>query len=265
MNLAQLQEMFWHAARGEVAKEKLDRHFVARPPRTGAGRMRIYNVAYFKRLEDALEDSFPITKALLGPARFQQLARRYIIDYPSEHPALERVGSRFSAMLGSRLHQEEKAWADVAKLEHARINALLAPLDPIATDARHLASLAPETVRLRWVRSLALRKVSAEAAHLWLTAQGKSPSFEDDSPRMIAFYRRGMRVEHRILDAREGKVLWPVRETLDLVDLCSRCAEHADPAPYVFQLLQRWLAAGWVADLELIEAEPASTERVDSI
>jgi hypothetical protein len=143
MKLAERQALFFRAARGQVPRASLDAAFVGRAALSGADRMRIYNHAYFARLEAVLSDAFPVTEGVLGAARFVDVARRYVMATPAPHAEIERVGEGFPAFLAER--DARRALADLAALEWARVAALM---------SAHAGSreACPHSLPTRWPR-----------------------------------------------------------------------------------------------------------------
>lgn len=76
MNLAERQKKFWEDLR--------------------RGEVRVYSDMYFCRQIDALREDFPETAARPG---FEELARRYVLEHPSEDPDLGRFGRHFGTPL----------------------------------------------------------------------------------------------------------------------------------------------------------------------
>jgi hypothetical protein len=244
MSLEALQALFWRGARGQASLSELDSAFLGRRAATGAARLRIYNGAYFTRLGNALADSFPATKRLLGDARFEELARRYVIRHPSERPALEWVGEHFARMLADRLTGADALAAGVAALEWARIEALLSPEDQALVDFSP-AELAPEAVFFHWVRSLRLC-ASTVACFRSLQHQGSEHAVAD-RPLTVAFWRKGFQVHCRTLDVAEERALEGATAPLSLLSLCERLeSESPGDTALPLRLIQRWLTQGWL-------------------
>src|SRR3954469_5768919 len=76
VNLAERQKKFWEDLRGD--------------------KLRVYSDMYFARQIDALREDFPETAARPD---FEELARQYILDHPSEDPDLGRLGRLFGTAL----------------------------------------------------------------------------------------------------------------------------------------------------------------------
>lgn len=262
MTLASLQALFWSAARGQASMEELDAQFVGRAGRTGAGRMRIYNGAYFVRLEAALADSFACTQQLLGVGPFRALARRYIINFPSEHPALERVGGRFPEMLARDPQGPGRRIAGVAALEWARVEALLSPEDSTVTGPLAIGGVSAASVRVHWVRSLRLCATTVASFRAFKAPDlPRAVDHEADTPCVIAFWRKGFQVHHLSLEALEQRLLADRPASIGLLEMCEQVADQCDyPVSVTFDLVRAWLARGWVARVE-IGADPRECEQ----
>ena len=111
MNLAETQEVFWNALRGDVAG--LDACFADTPDLPAAERVGIYAQMYVFRQVDALREDFPLLVKKLGDEAFFQLAERYVLAHPSEDPDLGRLGRRFAEFCPEELRA-------LAALEWAR-------------------------------------------------------------------------------------------------------------------------------------------------
>ena len=104
MSLAGTQKRFWAALRGEA----VDRSFIAGPDRLG-----VYADMFVWRQVDALREDFPETAARLGDEKFFELARRYVLEHPSEDPDLGRLGRKFAEFSGEPGAALEWARAEV--------------------------------------------------------------------------------------------------------------------------------------------------------
>lgn len=111
----------------------------------------------------ALAASYPVIAALVGDACFASLAAKYLDEFPSRAPDLQAFGVRFPSFLDRCYSATSHRYlADVARLELAVEQVLLAPEMP-PLGARALASLpASELPSLRLVRSPAARLLTSE-------------------------------------------------------------------------------------------------------
>jgi hypothetical protein len=254
VNLAELEALFFRAVRGQASTSELDAQFVARGPRTGAGRMRIYNGAYFTRLDGAMVDTFPITRRVLGEPRFEALARRCFMRFPSRRPALEYVGESFPSLLADVLPTGERLAADVAALEWARLEALLAP-DCQVLARLNVPDMEPERLRFRWLSSLRFRRSTLAAFRCFHEAEGhtrESQALDGSCPITVALWRRHHGTEYRTLEALEAQVLVDAGESISLLTMCERITDSApEPVAASLRMIRRWLAQGWIASLEL--------------
>jgi hypothetical protein len=123
-------------------------------------RLEIYNLQYWLRTLDSLEEDFPGLRAILGRRRFDRMARAYLADCPSVSFTLRNLGSRLEAWLRAHpswLEPHGRLLLDLARLEWAHIEAFDAAAEPVLL-AADLGRIDGGT-RLRlqpWVRLLDL-------------------------------------------------------------------------------------------------------------
>jgi hypothetical protein len=105
-----------------------------------AERIAIYSDMYFTRLLGALSEEYPAVHRLLGPERFERLARAYLRRHPSRHWSLGVLGRRLPRFLAGPVRVPRRALLhDVARLECAQSEVFdeeeAAPLTPAAFQA----------------------------------------------------------------------------------------------------------------------------------
>jgi hypothetical protein len=93
---------------------------------TSLERLEIYSRSYWYRLLDSLYEDFPGLRAVLGQRAFEQLAKAYLTERPSESWTMRNLGSRLEEWLlrnpsfgGDRLHLA----LDMIRLEWAHTEA----------------------------------------------------------------------------------------------------------------------------------------------
>src|SRR5688500_6212995 len=101
MILAQLEAWFFQAMQEQRPPADLEKVVSARSGLSSRRRLGIYRSAYWARQVLVLGETFERTGELLGAERFRHLAVRYLREYPSRSPAVERVGDRFAGFLAS--------------------------------------------------------------------------------------------------------------------------------------------------------------------
>ena len=90
-----------------------------------AQRFAVYRNNVTVSLMQALADTFPVCQALLGAARFRDLARAFVRAQPPRSPVLARYGAGFADFIATR--PLAAAWPylpDLARLEMACLDAL---------------------------------------------------------------------------------------------------------------------------------------------
>jgi hypothetical protein len=93
---------------------------------TSFERLEIYNRQYWFRVLSSMIEDFPGLRAVLGERRFEEMAKAYLGDNPSQSFTLRNLGSRLEAWL--RKHPKwtgikQKLALDIVRLEWADIEA----------------------------------------------------------------------------------------------------------------------------------------------
>lgn len=114
--------------------------------KTAPKRFNVYRNNVIVSLTEALEQTFPAIRNLLGDDYFKALARAFVVQHPPKSPVLIWYGSEFAAFLEDFPPLAAYPYlADVARVEWAWVQAFHAadaePLDPAA-----LGSVAPDAI-----------------------------------------------------------------------------------------------------------------------
>ena len=116
-------------APGQQCPEGLFSHNGADP----ASRFAVYRNNVHSSLISALADGYPVTRQLVGDGFFRAMAGLYVQTYPPTSPLLNEYGSDLAAFIqGFAPAASVPYLADVARLEHLRINAYHAADTPVA-------------------------------------------------------------------------------------------------------------------------------------
>src|SRR5688572_4103050 len=127
---------------------------------TRAQRLNVYREGYYLRLGEALAETFPVLRTVLGDDDFRVLVRRYVDAHPSRHFSVRRYGYRLVRWLGKCPFSDRPALAELAEWEWAMAHAFdAADPGPIAFDA--LTSIPPaQWPDVRFEFQAALRQVT---------------------------------------------------------------------------------------------------------
>lgn len=142
-----------------------------------AQRYAIYRNNVVASLIQALADTFPVCRELVGPDFFHAMARAYVTRRLPRSPVLARYGGSFAAFVAAHAPAANVPYlADMARLEYLRVRAYCAAdavaLDAAAAGARIAALNEPATARLR-LHPAARALASPYAIHaLWAAHQG---------------------------------------------------------------------------------------------
>ncbi|HET9930381.1 MAG TPA: DNA-binding domain-containing protein [Polyangiaceae bacterium] len=207
MSLGDLQRKFWECVRSSTPPTA-NRGFVGRPPLAAARRLGIYHYAYFARQEAVLGELFPRLQAVLGVPRFRELARRFVLERPSTTPVIERIGESFAKFLPESSDALDFTLVDLARLEWASVEALLAP------DATHDVSPAAldriDVDRVRWIAAPSVRLLLVRDGALELWRGRTNTQLTTDAPMRSLFVvitRPSDAVVHSVMSDDAGRAL----------------------------------------------------------
>jgi len=266
MNLAELQRYFARAATsGRGPLPELDRVFLGNERLSAEDRLAIYNRGYFYRLLEALASVFSQTKRVLGESDFERLGLAYVAQHPSEHPAVERVGRSFSAYL--RRVAAPPLVVDLARLEWARLCALVAPNPASVATASGIDAERFPRARLRFVPSLQWLELDPRTLPVFagdISAPGaadiSAPGALAAGGAPVAVWRREHVVHQLCLDEAEWKALLRAASDATLSGVCAvfdRGSQTEDER-HAFQVLSSWFGRQWVAAVAYDARQPNS-------
>jgi len=249
MTLAELQQFFAAAATsssGPIAG--LDQVFKERGSLSPSARLAIYNRAYFYRLLDGLTAVFAQTKRVLGDAELERMGLEYLVQHPSQHPAVERVGRHFAAYLRSHATSVEgPIVADLAELEWARLCALVAPNPEAVARAHSIDPAEFPGSRLYFVP--ALQRLELDRRALDAFESGTVQSSSERRTCAIAVWRSGHAVHHTALEAPEAEALQAAMNGAPMAEVCALFDTGAPVADNqrAFQVMSTWFTREWIA------------------
>ena len=225
---------------------------VAEGALTPEARIAIHTAMYAARVDDALREDFPVLRAYLGDEVFDACITRYRRDEPSTHWALEHVGRKLAIWLGNQPDVPAPA-VDVARLERARVEALLAPTSP-PFDARVLAGLSAddhEQLALHFAPGTQLLSLAHAVAGLWQEGRLRP------GPQTVLIFPQGSAVIQRIPTFAEAALLRPLLAGTTLGDAMTEVAaadpEGADELPlHVGAWFADWAATGLVVRVHVV-------------
>ncbi|HEX3772860.1 MAG TPA: DNA-binding domain-containing protein [Polyangiaceae bacterium] len=257
MKLAELQRYFASVATSTSGPPAdLGAIFKDSPTLPARELLRIYNRGYHYRLLGVLASVFERTKLALGDAEFERLGLQYVARHPSEHPAVEQVGRHFAPFLAEQ-SSHSPALIDLARLEWARMLALIAP-EPHAIALAHSIDPAhfPDS-RLRFVGALSVLQLDAGAlasfpgillGDAWSDAHGEATKQVG-----IVVYRKQYQVQHRALAALEFKALALATRGATVSEFCEVFAigNETEDTTNAFRFVLSWFECEWI---ELVDS-----------
>ena len=209
-------------------------------------RLGIYADAYRLRIIEALSNSYPILKALLGDDLFEQAARSYIDQYPSTYRNMRWVGDKMSEHLQVNYPQYPIV-AEMATFEWALGLAFDAQDAPIL-GLQDLASIPPENwadLTFKFHPSMQLFTFKYNALRFWqaLNAEETPPKVTQiDEPCVV--WRKELNSHYRSLELAEFQAIQYVISGATFGELCEKLQENATEEQATMQAAQ--YLAGWL-------------------
>ena len=217
-------------------------------------RLGIYYKAYRLRMIEALANTYPILKALLGDDLFEKTARSYIENYPSTVRNMRCVGDQMSAHINKTLPQYPIA-VEIAAFEWGLSLAFDAKDAPILT-LQDLVNIPPENwadLRFQFHPSMQLFTFKLNVLRLWQALNNN-----EAIPKIIQInedcivWRKDLNSHYRSLESAEHAAIQYVTAGASFGELCEFLQENADSEDATMkaaQCLSVWLNEGLISTM----------------
>lgn len=214
-----------------------------------ATRLAVYSGAYRSRLVDGLAANVPRLRELIGESEFDELARSYIDEHPSQFASIRWFGDQLAAALAGS-HPSQPWLAELARWEWA-IAAAFDAEDAQPVDHSTLGSIAPGSwgeLRLELHPSMQRLQMCTNAPALFkaLTEERTQPAPALlEAPRPWLTWRRGLETQYRSLDAAEAAALGIMAAGGTFAQMCEILCEWHEESDVPVQaagMLKRWIA-----------------------
>lgn len=209
--------------RFDPAPAELEDVFAPTPRLSARECMAVYRNMYWYRLVDALFDVFPRLADHLGRERFTRLVCRYLATSPSRHPELERAGHALAAFIAvSEDTPEGELLADIARLEYAGLEVLLAPNGPRPLSLAEVDPTRLPSQSLTLSPALAAVDVRDDAIAV---LEGRAAERVETAARsLVLLWRRRFAVRHRVLASDEAGAFAAALAGRSVEEICSAFA-----------------------------------------
>ena len=225
------------------------------PTLTPTERLAIYADMYFARLKDCLTEDVPRTVELLGPERWDEVARAFLTAYPSSQPSVRHAGVPLAGFLATGDAGVHPALAELARFEWARLDVFDASdADPLT--GADLAAVDPEAwgaLRFKVVPAFVLFESVWPLGRLW--AGDVAVDTIDREPTVLRIWRQGFMVYHATMRPREAIAMRHVMAGSTFAEVCEVVAADIsleEAAPQVVGWLARWVEDGLLASSGLL-------------
>jgi hypothetical protein len=225
---------------------------------TRAQRLNVYREGYYLRLGEALAETFPVLRMVLGDDDFRVLVRRYVDAHPSHHFSVRRYGHRLAHWLDNVApFSRRPVLAELAEWEWAMAHAFdAADQKPIQLEAlSRISSERWPDVRLEFHAALCQVPSRWNTVAIWraLTRGEAPPEFScNNSIEQWSIWRQGLRIFFDRLGDPERRALSLARRGRNFSQICMAAPPTVDvqsKAQWSASLLRRWVDRGWIVRL----------------
>ncbi len=226
------------------------------PPLPAAQRLAIYGNAYVARLIDALGETYPVLRAVLGDEDFGALGREFIAAHPSVHRSIRWYGAELAQFVAERPpFSEQPIFAELALLEWTLAEVFDAA-DAACVTRAELAALEPaawSTLQLQFHPSLKRLQLCWNTVPVWraMNRDERPPDPKCAEPTPWLLWRQNFQNLFRSMSADEAAALDAARSGKTFAELCEVLTAWL-PAKEV-PLRAAGLLGGW-ADTDLLVA-----------
>lgn len=228
---------------------KLERLVVDAPPLPVTQRVAIYKNGYRTRLIDALADTHPILRQVLGDVDFAEAAGGFIDSQPSMHRSIRWYGRELSRYLARCApFDAQPIFGELAGFEWTLAEVFDAPDMPhVERDA--LQNIAPEkwsTLRFEFHPALRQTSLNWNTVAVWraMSREETPPDPQLQETARWLLWRQDFKSNFRSLDVDEWAALNAALRGENFAAVCATLAPHH--ADEHIPLRVATLIAGWI-------------------
>jgi hypothetical protein len=222
-------------------------------------RLGIYQENYFIRLIDALGCDYPALYQVIGEDLFQQLAKQYVVQFPSHEYSLRGYGAQFADFIAQKSDKDQAYLAELARFELALVNAFDAE-DRKPFDESALYKIPAEkwfNLIIDFHPSLQVMPLYWNTATFWKSLHLKqSPKHEKYLKPQAWMIWRWQYDNHFIrLTQSEAWAIQAAQNKLPFGEICQglRCwVPQKKVILFATQLLKVWLQRGLVVNMDYL-------------
>ncbi|MEM1244435.1 MAG: DNA-binding domain-containing protein [Pseudomonadota bacterium] len=212
-------------------------------------RLAIYQEAYIARLENVLQENYPVLCAELGKQKFSQLCKKYIAKHLSKQASVTFYGNEFSQFLQAKGY--EKFYIDLAKLEWAVHEIFYAKQENLMTleQLQMIAISDWPNLTLQLISACQSLTLQDHALASWQAFQLKNTpicSGKNSSNIQVLIWRKNLDIYVNEIPLLEKKLLTALQQPHTFAELCE--IAYADvkenTADYIAELVISWLRLG---------------------
>jgi len=221
-------------------------------------RLAIYYGAYRARLVEALATDYPGLQALAGDERFEQLARQYVSEHPSDYRNLRWYGAGFPAFLAKAAPaRRAPALTEMAAFEW-QVGLAFDAADAEPVTGEDIVQVPPhEWPQMRFtphpsVRRLSLR-YNVPALHAAALGERSLPRLRRARSAVEwLVWRRELVPRYRSLAKDEARALDTLLRGATFGEICGQLAGASEPGLRAAALLKGWVHEGIICRIDAL-------------
>lgn len=223
----------------------------------GEQRLSVYAEGYEIRFRDGVAEVYETVQWILGEHQFAELVKDYSEKYPSKDYNLSFVGRHLPAFISAApLSKELPFLADLARLEWSICEAFHA-FDKTPLSAEELSKVSPEILtqsKLIFQPSISVLSSDWPIFDIWNSRKKPKEEISVDlrqRPQSVMVYRRGVKVECRILEGWQSVLLESLIQGESLETACENIADDFNGDT---ETITAWFA-GLIQDKQIVQIQ----------
>ncbi|PIZ04183.1 MAG: DUF2063 domain-containing protein [Gammaproteobacteria bacterium CG_4_10_14_0_8_um_filter_38_16] len=220
-------------------------------------RLAIYQNAYYLRLKESLETSYPLLKKYLGDQAFEKYANAYIEQFPSTYRSIRWFGDQFAFFLKQQSSYKKKPYLfELANLEWKSALVFDAENAPVL-QLEKMASVSPDlwpTIIFKIHPTVQRISLCWNMVAIWQAFHDEKKllkPIKNPEPMTWILWRKALMTQFISVAADEAYALQSLAAGNTFSALCEKLCELL-PENEVGQraavLLKRWITMGLIED-----------------
>jgi hypothetical protein len=245
--LREIQETFRHYL--EETGDTINQHIAGPTNDFVERRLYLYKDAYYLRLSDTLEKTYPGVHALLGAEDFYDLAIYYIEKKPSTHFSINTFGKHIPKFLKQTTpYLNRPELTEMATFEDALNKAIHQLNAPVLSQTAFTTFPQERWPELKIILhpSVQILKLSYNIPDVWLAVAEKRPlpEIQKGKPKYWLVWQKEVQTYYIALSPQEAFTLKAFQNNRCIAQICEglcRWVNETEVPTYLVGLILRWL------------------------